>query len=69
MQDWDNMRWFYNYSLTRNMLKVINYHRESFDRHLEKKEPPVKLDWRRIQSARYLHELDTEFSMYEYFVL
>jgi len=52
------MRRLYNMVLTKNMLKVITRHKDSF-----MKDKKFKLDWSRIEASRDLHELDSEFTL------
>ncbi|XP_047129014.1 monoacylglycerol lipase ABHD2 isoform X1 [Hydra vulgaris] len=60
MSEWDNLRRLYYFGLTRNMLKVISYHKDKFESHSIKNNIP--LDWKRISSAKALHELDHHFT-------
>jgi len=58
LKEWGNMRRLYNMVLTKNMLKVITRHKDSF-----MKDKKFKLDWSRIEASRDLHELDSEFTL------
>lgn len=64
MQEKENLRWMYNYGLTRNMLRVILHHKDTLSKHLNSREPPLDLNWKKISSAKALNELDLEFTMY-----
>lgn len=55
-RQWDNLRCVYNYCLTRNMLKVINRHKEVLDEHLD-------VNWNRISSVKSLSQLDEAFTI------
>lgn len=59
MHEWGNMRKLYNFVITKNMLKVITRHKDSFKKHSEEKQ----MNWHRIESATSLHELDSEFTL------
>lgn len=61
--DWQNCRRIYNYGLTRNVLKVINQHKEDLARHFQSEEIPTKLNWKDIFSAKELKELDENFTL------
>ena len=60
MSEWENLRKLYYFGITRNMLKVINHHKEKFEDHSIKNN--ISLDWKRISSAKALHELDNLFT-------
>ena len=53
------MQRLYNFVLTKNMLKVIARHKDSFAKHAEEK----KMNWHRIESSTSIFELDSEFTL------
>ncbi|XP_057307324.1 monoacylglycerol lipase ABHD2-like [Hydractinia symbiolongicarpus] len=63
MQEKENLRWMYNYGLTRNMLRVILHHKDTLSKHLNSRDPPLDLNWKKISSAKALNELDLEFTI------
>jgi len=62
-QQWTNLRKFYNYGLTRNVLKIVKHHQPTLAKFCQSMEPPLNLNWDKIISTKALHELDEEFTL------
>lgn len=62
-KQWKNLRFLYNYGLTRNVLKVVKHHKPVLAELCRTMNPPLDLNWNKIISAKALHQLDTEFTL------
>ena len=62
-RDWENFRWLYNYGMTRNVLKVINQHKDDLAGQLNAERPHAEINWKDLFSARELREVDANFTL------
>merc|ERR1719354_348084 len=65
-RDWENFRCVYNYGLTRNVLKVINHHKQELAQQMQEEEGGSEgsaINWKHTFSARALQDLDENFTL------
>lgn len=52
----DNLRWLYDYGLARNMLKVVNHHKDRLESYCRSEK--IDVDWDQVLASRALGQLD-----------